>query len=37
VSTGYRAGDQVDVTAGLRVGDRVVVDGGIFVQFMQNQ
>jgi cobalt-zinc-cadmium efflux system membrane fusion protein len=37
VTTGYRAGDQVDVAAGLRVGDRVVVDGGIFVQFMQNQ
>lgn len=37
VSTGYRAGGQVDVTTGLQVGAQVVVDGGIFVQFMQSQ
>ncbi len=37
VTLGYRAGDQYDVTAGLKAGDQVVVEGGIFVQFMQNQ
>ncbi|MFI4963765.1 MAG: efflux RND transporter periplasmic adaptor subunit [Caulobacterales bacterium] len=37
VTLGYSAGDQVDVTAGLQGGDRIVVDGGLFVQFMQNQ
>jgi cobalt-zinc-cadmium efflux system membrane fusion protein len=37
VTLGYRAGDQYDVAAGLQAGDKIVVDGGIFVQFMQNQ
>ncbi len=37
VTTGYRTGDQVDITGGLKAGDRVIVDGGIFVQFTQNQ
>jgi cobalt-zinc-cadmium efflux system membrane fusion protein len=37
VTLGYRAGDQFDVTDGLRPGDDIVVDGGVFVQFMQNQ
>ena len=37
VTLGYRADDQYDITAGLAAGDQVVVDGGIFVQFMQNQ
>jgi membrane fusion protein, heavy metal efflux system len=37
VTVGYRTGDQFDITSGLQVGDQVVVDGGIFVQFMQNQ
>lgn len=37
VTVGYRTGDQFDIPAGLQVGDQVVVDGGIFVQFMQNQ
>lgn len=37
VSLGYRSGDRYDITAGLHAGDRVVVEGGIFVQFMQNQ
>jgi cobalt-zinc-cadmium efflux system membrane fusion protein len=37
VTLGYRAADRYDITAGLKVGDQVVVDGGIFVQFMQNQ
>lgn len=37
ITVGYRAGDQVDIPAGLQAGEQVVVDGGIFVQFMQNQ
>jgi len=37
VSLGYRAGNQFDIPTGLQVGEQVVVDGGIFVQFMQNQ
>lgn len=37
VTVGYRTGDQLDIPSGLQVGDQVVVDGGIFVQFMQNQ
>lgn len=37
VTLGYRSGDQYDIAAGLKAGDRIVVDGGIFVQFMQNQ
>ena len=37
VTSGYRTGDQYDITAGLKAGDQIVVDGGIFVQFMQNQ
>jgi membrane fusion protein, heavy metal efflux system len=37
VSIGYRAGDRYEITEGVRAGDRIVIDGGIFVQFMQNQ
>ncbi|HET7360105.1 MAG TPA: efflux RND transporter periplasmic adaptor subunit [Rhodanobacteraceae bacterium] len=37
VTLGYRAGDRYAIAAGLRAGDAIVVDGGIFVQFMQNQ
>ena len=37
VTQGYRDGDQVDITEGLHSGDQIVVDGGLFVQFMQNQ
>jgi cobalt-zinc-cadmium efflux system membrane fusion protein len=37
VTLGYRTGDQYDIPAGLKAGERVVVDGGIFVQFMQDQ
>ena len=37
VTLGYRAGDQYDIPAGLQAGDQIVVDGGLFVQFMQNQ
>jgi membrane fusion protein, heavy metal efflux system len=37
VTLGYRTQDQFDIPTGLRAGEQVVVDGGIFVQFMQNQ
>ena len=37
VTLGYRTGDQYDIPEGLKTGDRIVVDGGIFVQFIQNQ
>ncbi len=37
VTQGYRVGDQFQIPNGLRAGDQIVVDGGIFVQFMQNQ
>jgi cobalt-zinc-cadmium efflux system membrane fusion protein len=37
VTVSYRTGDQYDIAAGLKAGDEIVVDGGIFLQFMQNQ
>jgi membrane fusion protein, heavy metal efflux system len=37
VTMSYRTGDQYDIAAGLKAGDEIVVDGGIFLQFMQNQ
>ncbi|HUH30886.1 MAG TPA: efflux RND transporter periplasmic adaptor subunit [Rhodanobacter sp.] len=37
VTLGYRLADRYDISAGLRSGEQIVVDGGIFVQFMQNQ
>ena len=37
VSLGHRIGDRYVIPRGLTAGDRIVVDGGIFVQFMQNQ
>jgi cobalt-zinc-cadmium efflux system membrane fusion protein len=37
VTLGYREGDRYDITSGLKAGDRIVVDGGLFVQFLQNQ
>jgi membrane fusion protein, heavy metal efflux system len=37
VTLGYRVGDRYDIPTGLKPGDRVVTEGGIFVQFMQNQ
>ena len=37
VTLGYRTGDQYEITTGLQPADRVVGDGGVFVQFMQNQ
>lgn len=37
VTLGDRAGDRYPVSEGLTSGEQVVVDGGLFVQFMQNQ
>jgi len=37
VTLGFRADDQYDISAGVKPGDQVVVDGGLFIQFMQNQ
>ena len=37
VTLGHRIGDRYVIPRGLKAGDRIVVDGGIFVQFMQNQ
>jgi cobalt-zinc-cadmium efflux system membrane fusion protein len=37
VTLSYRTGDQYDIAEGLKAGEQIVVDGGIFVQFMQNQ
>jgi cobalt-zinc-cadmium efflux system membrane fusion protein len=37
VTLGYRAADQYEIVAGLQTGNEIVVEGGIFVQFMQNQ
>ena len=37
VTLGYRTGDQFEIVGGIQPGDQIVVDGGIFVQFMQNQ
>jgi cobalt-zinc-cadmium efflux system membrane fusion protein len=37
VTLGYRAGDQYEIATGLNTGEQIVVEGGIFVQFMQNQ
>ncbi|HEY1312506.1 MAG TPA: efflux RND transporter periplasmic adaptor subunit [Steroidobacteraceae bacterium] len=37
VTLGNRSGDQYDISAGLKAGDEIVIDGGIFVQFIQNQ
>jgi len=37
VTLAYRTGDQYDIAEGLKDGDDIVVDGGLFVQFMQNQ
>ncbi len=37
VSPGYRTANDYEITGGIRAGDRVVVEGGIFVQFLQDQ
>jgi membrane fusion protein, heavy metal efflux system len=37
VTLGYRSKEQYDIAAGLKAGDQIVAEGGIFVQFVQNQ
>jgi len=37
VTLGYRNGDEHEITEGLQAGDQIVADGGLFLQFMQNQ
>jgi cobalt-zinc-cadmium efflux system membrane fusion protein len=37
VSLNRRVGDQYQIDDGVRAGDQVVIEGGLFVQFMQNQ
>lgn len=37
ITLGGRVGDRYETTAGLTAGDRVVVEGGLFLQFLQNQ
>jgi len=37
VTLGTRTGEHYDIADGLKTGDQIVVDGGIFVQFMQDQ
>jgi membrane fusion protein, heavy metal efflux system len=37
VTVSYRTGDQYEIADGLKAGDQIVIDGGIFVQFIQNQ
>lgn len=37
ITLGNRVGDRYETTAGLTAGDQVVVEGGLFLQFLQNQ
>jgi cobalt-zinc-cadmium efflux system membrane fusion protein len=37
VTLGNRTGDQYNIAEGLKADDQIVVEGGLFVQFMQNQ
>jgi cobalt-zinc-cadmium efflux system membrane fusion protein len=37
VTLGSRVGDHYAIPAGLADGDQIVADGGLFVQFQQNQ
>jgi cobalt-zinc-cadmium efflux system membrane fusion protein len=37
ITLGFRVSDQYEIPSGVRAGDHVVADGGLFVQFMQNQ
>ena len=37
VTVGVRAGDSVEIADGLRPGEEIVTDGGLFLQFAQNQ
>jgi len=37
IMLGSRVGDRYETTAGLTAGDSVVIEGGLFLQFLQNQ
>ncbi len=37
VTLSHRVGDRYEIDDGVRAGDQVVIEGGLFVQFMQNQ
>ena len=37
VNLGYRSGNSYSIVGGLRPGQRIVTDGGLFLQFMQQQ
>jgi cobalt-zinc-cadmium efflux system membrane fusion protein len=37
INFGSRVGSDYEITSGLKEGETVIVDGGLFVQFMQNQ
>jgi cobalt-zinc-cadmium efflux system membrane fusion protein len=37
VNLGYRSGDKYSIVGGVAAGQRVVTDGGLFLQFMQQQ
>jgi cobalt-zinc-cadmium efflux system membrane fusion protein len=37
VTLGHRVGDQYAIDSGVKAGDQIVIEGGLFVQFMQNQ
>jgi len=37
LTLGARVGDRYAITSGLQAGDAIVVEGGLFVQFLQNQ
>jgi cobalt-zinc-cadmium efflux system membrane fusion protein len=37
VSLGSRVGDEFEITTGLKEGESIIVNGGLFVQFLQNQ
>jgi cobalt-zinc-cadmium efflux system membrane fusion protein len=37
ISLGSRVGDQYEITSGLKEGDQIVIEGGLFVQFLQDQ
>jgi membrane fusion protein, heavy metal efflux system len=37
VNVGARVGEQYEVLSGLSPGDRVITEGGLFLQFAENQ
>ena len=37
ITLGSRVGDRYETRAGLTAGDQVVAEGGLFLQFLQNQ